>query len=266
MKIGIIGLGIVGSALQKDFEDKKINLFIFDKYKNKGDLQSCLQSEICFLCLPTNLTTENDFDLSSLHNILEYLSINKYKGDIVIKSTILPGTSRIFNLKYKNLNIFHNPEFLSERSAIYDIQNQTHIVIGKTKKEQNVNKIQMFYSMFYPNSIISICSSDESETMKLCCNAFYASKIQLFNEINFICETSNNIQYDTVKKLMLNNNWINKMHTDVPGHDGKYGFGGKCFPKDLTALIHFCKKKNIPCNVFESVKNENEMIRNKLKI
>lgn len=264
MKVGIIGLGIVGSALYNDLINKNMKLYVFDKYKKIGNIESCLQSEICFLCLPTNLTKANEFDLSSLHEILQFLSNRMYRGSILIKSTILPGTSKLFSSKWKNINIFHNPEFLSEKSAAFDIKNQTHIVIGKTKKEQNVSKIQRFYTTYYStSSIISICSSDESETMKLCCNAFYASKIQLFNEIYFLCESSN-VKYDNVKKLMLNNNWINSMHTEVPGHDGKYGFGGKCFPKDLSALINFCKKKSIPCNVLESVKNENEVIRNKL--
>ena len=261
MKVGIIGLGIVGSALQRDFKDKRIELSVFDKYKNIGDMESCVQTEICFLCLPTNLTKENEFDLSALNEVLTFLSKNEYDGNIIIKSTTLPGTSKMFLSMYKNLDIFHNPEFLSEKSAFYHINHQTHIVIGKTKNIQNVRKIQNFYSSYYSNAIISICSSDESETMKLCCNAFYASKIQLFNEIYFFCKKSN-IQYENVKKMMLNNNWINPMHTNVPGHDGKLGFGGKCFPKDLVALINFCKKKKIPCNVLESVNNENEVIRN----
>ena len=116
--------------------------------------------------------------------------------------------------------------------------------MGKTKKITNddINSIKKFYNHYYPNANISICESNESESMKIFCNSFYAVKIQFFNELYLLCQRIN-CDYDTVLKLMLNNNWINPMHTKVPGTDGKLSYGGACFPKDTNAFTIFYEKK-----------------------
>jgi UDP-glucose 6-dehydrogenase len=108
--------------------------------------------------------------------------------------------------------------------------------------------------------IISICSSLESETIKLACNSFYATKIQFFTEINLLCSKIG-IEYNNVKNKMLMNGWINPMHTDVPGHDGQISFGGACFPKDINALNSFMQKNNIVHGVINSVVVENKEMR-----
>ena len=69
------------------------------------------------------------------------------------------------------------------------------------------------------------------------------------------------INFETVKLLMLSNNWINPMHTNVPGPDGLLSYGGSCFPKDNLALIEFMKKLGTPCSVLESAKKERDLIR-----
>ena len=95
--------------------------------------------------------------------------------------------------------------------------------------------------------------------MKIFCNSFYASKIQLFNEYYLLCQ-SNGSDFDTIRKLMLKNNWINEMHTDVPGPDGNLSYGGACFPKDTNALCQYMKNQNTPHQVIEHVISErNEM-------
>ena len=61
--------------------------------------------------------------------------------------------------------------------------------------------------------------------------------------------------------MMLNNGWINKMHTNVPGNDGKLSYGGLCFPKDTNALLEFFKENNVPHDVLKSVINERNSMR-----
>ena len=105
-----------------------------------------------------------------------------------------------------------------------------------------------------------MCSSTESELMKLFCNSFYASKIQILNEYYMLCQKIGE-DYNTVKNLMLRNNWINPMHTDVPGPDGKLSYGGECFPKDTKALLYFMQTNIDYCKVLESVVAERELLR-----
>ena len=68
--------------------------------------------------------------------------------------------------------------------------------------------------------------------------------------------------YDNVKDLMLKNKWINPMHTNVPGPDGKLSYGGYCFPKDTNALLQHMKKMKTPCQVLESTIQERNQMRN----
>ena len=117
-----------------------------------------------------------------------------------------------------------------------------------------------FYQQYYPNADISVCSSTESESMKICCNSFYAVKIQFFNEIYSLCNKIN-CDYSVVKNLMLKNNWINPMHTNVPGRDGQLSYDGGCFPKDTNALLQVMKRNGSICKVLETCVNErNEML------
>ena len=118
-----------------------------------------------------------------------------------------------------------------------------------------------FYEKNYPEAEISICSSVESESMKIFCNSFYAVKIQFFNELYDFCDKLE-INYDKIKNLILKNNWINPMHTNVPGPDGKLSFSGMCLPKDSEALLNCMKDFESKCAVLEATLNERNQMRN----
>ena len=95
--------------------------------------------------------------------------------------------------------------------------------------------------------------------MKSFVNCFYSVKIQFFNELYLLCEKMG-CDYNNVKNLMLKNKWINPMHTDVPGPDGKLSYGGYCFPKDTNALAEHMKRENVTCKVLEAtIAERNEM-------
>lgn len=264
-KFGIVGLGFVGSAIFKSFQKKELNVVGYDKYKNGGigNFDIMVNRDILFLCLPTPFNTSTkQFDLSCIEDVLTKLLNNNFKGLIVIKSTVEPGTCRKLILKY-NLGIIHNPEFLTSRTAYNDFHNQKHIVLGKSNyyNSKLFDKLVKMYIENYTDNI-SIVSSCESESMKLCCNSFYATKIMFFNEI-YLMSQKLNINYDTLKNLMLKNEWINPMHTNVPGPDGNLGYSGACFPKDSLALLNFYKKNNLLGMTLEGGINGNNIIRNK---
>jgi UDPglucose 6-dehydrogenase len=261
MNISIIGLGFVGSAMKKSFEMKNVDVFGYDKYKDcDHTLEDCLKTEIMFLCLPTKFNEDTcEYDKEPIHEVCDRLNKSGYEGLVVIKSTVEPGTTNTLTEQYTNLTFVHNPEFLTARTAFEDFHNQKHIVLGKGEKDDDIDSLITFYSKLYPKAQISVCLSIESESMKSYVNCFYAVKIQFFNELYLTCQ-KNGSKYDTVKNLMLKNNWINPMHTTVPGPDGKLSYGGLCFPKDTKALLEYMKKNNIPCGVLEAtVEERNEM-------
>jgi nucleotide sugar dehydrogenase len=263
--VGIIGLGFVGDAIENSLKTKNIPLNVYDKYKNGGigTFENVLNSNMIFLCLPTLYDEQkSSYNKDALDQICNLLNQSNYHGPVIIKSTVEPTTTEEFANKY-NLAFIHNPEFLTARTARTDFHNQSHIVLGKSKNcsDEQLNMINDFYQQHWPNATISLTTSTSSECMKIFCNSFYAMKISMFNEYYLMCQKLN-IEYDGVVNIMLKNNWINPMHTNVPGPDGKMGYGGACFPKDTKALLAQMKNLDLPHKMLEASISENSIIRN----
>lgn len=258
--ISVIGLGFVGGSMVKSFKIKGFNVKGYDKFKESDSFEECLNSEIMFLALPTIFNSEtNTYDKEPMHETCKKLVENNYKGLVVIKSTVEPETTKIFSEKY-NLKFIHNPEFLTAATAFEDFHNQKHIVLGKGPNVDNIDNLIDFYKKGYPDAEFSICTSTESESMKSFVNCFYAAKVQFFNELYLLCN-SMGCNYNVIRDLMLKNKWINPMHTDVPGPDGKLSYGGYCFPKDTNALLQFMKTKNTAHEVLQAVVDERNKMR-----
>lgn len=268
--VSIIGLGFVGSSMYKSFEIKNIQpnikLFGYDKYKNGGigTLEECINTDIMFLCLPTQYNSKlGQYDKSNIYHICDLLEKHNYKGLVIIKSTVEPETTDNLSIKYKNLKFIHNPEFLTARTAFEDFHNQTHIVLGKSNNCSNeeLNNLEIFYKYYYPKADISKCSCLESESMKIFCNCYYSIKVQFFTELYLLCK-KNNCNYNIVKDMMIKNNWINQMHTTIPGPDGNISYGGLCFPKDSNALLKYMQKNDTASSILQSSINERNQMRN----
>jgi len=264
LEVGIIGLGFVGSAMEKSFSLLGVNPIGYDKFKNGGigTFEQVIQAKILFLCLPTPYDSEShSYDKSAIYETCEALEKIKYKGLVVIKSTIEIGTIEFLEKSWP-LYYIHNPEFLTARTAFEDFHTQTHIVLGRGSQVPDESYVQLveFYSRVYPSAKISQCAACESEAMKLFCNCFYSVKIQFFNELYLLCGKLN-INYSKVIELMLANNWINPMHTTVPGPDGQLSYGGLCFPKDTNALNELMKSLGTPNKVMDAVIQERNSMR-----
>ena len=169
-------------------------------------------------------------------------------------------TLQIFQKKYNNLKFIHNPEFLSSKTAFKDFKNQKQIILGRTNIH-NIQSVTNFYRIHFPDSKITIVDSKESELTKLAANSFYAVKIQFFNEIYLACK-SLGINYNIIKKSIVDNGWVNPMHTEVPGSDGKLSFGGMCLPKDIEGLGNFFELNKIPNDLLNTTLRERKLLRN----
>ena len=155
------------------------NINKHDKYKNIGNFDNILKTDILFLCLPTLFKEDiEEYDIYEIKETCKLLKENKYQGIIILKSTVLPGTTEILNKEY-GLNIIHNPEFLSEKTATEDFKNQSHIVLGG----EELNKCIKFFKKYFQDAEYSYLTSKESELMKIAANNFYSTKIMFFNEL-----------------------------------------------------------------------------------
>lgn len=234
MKIGICGLGFVGEALRKSLMMKGVETIAYDKYKrvetgghlSEIKIEALLDSEIIFLCLPSLFIEGYGYDLTAIQETCRILSKLKYKGLVVLKSTVEPGTTKNLKETFK-LNMAYNPEFLTARTAFDDLHNQKHIVIGFDNEEPQ--KLIELFSKYYPDAIISKGLTAEAESMKLFCNCFYAMKVQIFTEYFLMCQKLG-LDFETIKEMMFKNGWVGETHTNIPGPDTKLSYGGACVP------------------------------------
>jgi len=282
VKITIIGLGFVGEALLRAFvninANSEYNFYGYDKFKTNfhDDIldniltnpNDYLDSDIIITALPTKYSEVlNSYDNSATFEVCKYLQDNNYSGVIVVKSTVTPGTTHKLCTTYPNLHFVYNPEFLTAKTAYDDIVKQDHIVLGKSKNCTNDDMAMVYklYTEYWPQSVISTGTSVETEMMKIACNTFYSVKIQYFNElycvVKYLDENIESADFNNVREMMLKNNWINPMHTQVPGTDGKMSYGGLCFPKDTNALLSMMKDLDLPHKVLSATVEERNFMR-----
>lgn len=262
-KIGVIGMGFVGGAAYDFFSLKNAPIKGYDLYKKSDSLEDVLDSAVLFLCLPTVfLSKKKEYNKEPIISTCKILEKKNYNGIVIIKSTIEPTTTAKLSEQFPSLKLVHNPEFLTAATACEDFRNQKHIVLGKSKNVTNddIEVLKAFYKHYFPGADISVCSSDESESMKIFANSFYAVKIQYFNEMYAMCKHIG-ADYNKVRDMIVKNGWVNPMHTDVPGTDGKLSYGGLCFPKDTNAIMQQLSKDGLPCAVIDATIRERNTMR-----
>lgn len=262
MKIGICGYGFVGNAVGAFFTERGYIVTIYDKYKEINSFEMLLETDVLFICLPTNYDKSiESYNMTEVNLTLEMLNKYNYIGVIVIKSTILPNYCHNMNNMYPSLTIVANPEFLSAKTAADDFRNQKHVVLGYTRYSRGtIIKLEEMYRELLGDVVITVVDANEAALIKLGCNSFYAVKIQYFTELYMLCN-SLGVSYENVKNGMLGNGWINKNHTEVPGSDGNVSFGGMCFPKDIKALSSYMEGMDTINGVLRSVIEERDKLR-----
>ncbi len=267
INIGIIGKGFVGSAVANGFSsntgfESKIRIYDKDPSRCLNSLDDTInKSDFIFLSLPTPSKKDGSISLKLLDDSLESINqINRSSTNILLlRSTVVPGTSKKFQDKYQNLRIVFNPEFLTERSAFFDFINQSRIILGG--KSEETNKVAMLYKERFGKHVPIIQTNYESaELIKYMNNCFFATKVSFMNEMKLISDKVGANWDETVEGFILDGR-IGHSHLNVPGHDGKLGFGGSCFPKDVQALIAYGKTLGIDLLTLEGAWNTNLNVR-----
>ena len=262
MKIGIIGYGFVGKALFNGLTENVDVLKIDPKLNNSIDKILDFNPQIIFICLPTPMKTDGSQDISIVKTVLDYLSKINISSLIVVKSTIHPGNiSEIENIVP---NFIYNPEFLREKHANQDFLNSDLIVFGG--KKNSVKKVAEFYSSYTKCVCKDYVFTDTcaASLIKYSINSFLATKTIFFNEMhNLFLSSQTNEKWENFIKFIANDKRIGDSHMMVPGHDGRYGFGGACLPKDSAAIIKFAESLDIELGTLKNVVSTNNKIRAK---
>jgi len=258
--IGIVGQGFVGEAVYETMK-AAYNIETFDIAKSstcESLEELCRKVKIIFLCLPTPMKKNGECDLRIIENIVEKIDDLGKDKIIVIKSTIPPGTTKRLNSVCNNVQIVFNPEFLTEANYIDDFRNQSRIIIGGPRPAST--KVKNIFKKVFQNTPIIKTGSNTAEMVKYFANCFLATKVSFANEMKQFCDKKD-IDYDKVVEYALYDARIGRSHLEVPGPDGRLGFGGSCFPKDVNALIQEMKKEDVNAGVLKAVWRKNLSVR-----
>lgn len=250
IRIGIIGVGMVGDPLRRFFEEFKgfkrgENIFLYDIDPGKEYSDEINQADVIFICVPSPRSRHGDCDISEVDKSLDLLKDGKIG---VIKSTVPPGTTEFFQKKYPHLKILFNPEFLTERRSWEDTLKPDRQIVGHTEKSIDVAGIVLallpkapFMSPWGQNTYKPIrISATEAEIIKYGTNIHFVRKVNFANVLAKIADNLG-INYENIRMGMSADFRIGDSHLDVD-HGGYRGWGGYCFPKDLDALISYCDK------------------------
>lgn len=254
MNIGIFGMGIVGTAVYNGFKDKH-TVRRYDINGQYEDVKTTVDSsDIIFICVPTP-TINGKQDLSYVAAALDTINDSSSTGKtIVIKSTVLPGITRGFALRYKADTFIFNPEFLTARTANEDFVNQKQIVLGG----EAYSSVFHLYKETFPDVPIRMVSWETAELLKYTCNTFYATKVAFANTIYNACQEVS-VEYSKVKELFIANGWVAATHLDVPGPDGNFNYGGACLPKDTQAFIQWGEEHGLIMSVLRGAEWSNNV-------
>lgn len=263
INLGVIGYGFVGQAVANGFNvasGGKDTIRYYDKFKDSTPLKEVIEkSDFIFICLPTPMKKdESGIDLTIIDESMP--EITKYTDNtdkiIVIKSTVIPGTTARLEKEYPKSHFAFNPEFLTEVNFLEDFLNAERTVIG-SNNDLVSRSTAVIYRQRFPKTTIFQTDPTTAELVKYFANAFLSLKVTFANFFYDYCQKIG-VKYEEVKKMAAKDPRIVDKHLEVTT---QRGFGGKCFPKDLVSIIGEFKKSGVDASLLETMWEYNKKIR-----
>lgn len=265
MNIGVVGYGFVGRATGEGFAtNKKNKIFIYDKQRiSPLTLPEVVRkSEFIFVCVPTPMFS--DYSGMSMEIVDEVAGqiarvASETNKIVIIKSTVLPGTTAKYARKHPRVNWAMNPEFLTQNNANKDFLNPARTVIGCRDKKVGLRIKRLYQTILPKNHPFFIVDTTQAEIIKYMSNLILASKVLLANEFYALAKKIG-VSYKEIQKAVEADPRIGT-HLGVPGPDGDLGFGGACFPKDMIGLLGFARQKKVDMSALRAIWDKNLKIR-----
>ena len=267
MKIGIVGNGFVGSAVAFGFSpnvgcDADVRIYDKDPHKSLHSLYETInKSDFIFVSVPTPSNRDGSINLDIVYQVFENIArVNERRDNVILlRSTVVPGTTQKIQDKFPSLNVVFNPEFLTERSAKFDFINQARFILGGGNIYTH-KVAELFKWRFGESTPVIETNYETAEIIKYMNNCYLATKVSFLNEMYQIAEKAG-VDWDVAVEGFVRDGRVGHSHMNVPGPDGKFGFGGSCFPKDIQAMIHFAQSLDVSPDVLEGAWEKNLDVR-----
>jgi UDPglucose 6-dehydrogenase len=256
-KIGIIGHGYVGEAIAQAIMPP-LQSIILDPIKGFTATYETIKKECgaIFVCVPSPQGKNGECDTSILEDVLD--NLQDYNGTIISKVTAPPKFYEDQSKKFPNL--VYIPEFLRASSHFTDFANAKWLVVGGTVGAYQRDAIRICKILQPDTNHIELCGIGEAAFVKYAINSFLALKVVYMNEL-FQLSQEHDYEWKHLAYLIKMDERIGHSHTQVPGPDDYYGFGGACFPKDTNALLKYAESLGVNLNTLDSAVKKNTLLR-----
>ncbi len=253
MNIGIVGLGVVGSAIRHGFtklgHDVKVHDINIDT-----ELHAIGDTEIVFVCVPTPQLESGRADTEIVKEVVrDIVDKTEYTGIVAIKSTVEPGTTEGLINEYPEHDICFVPEFLRARCSIVDfVENHELCIIGT--HDERIYDVVAGAHGHYPGHFFRL-SPTEAEIAKYFCNTYNAMLITFANVFYEICKKAG-ADYTAIKAAVTKRDVIGDHYLDC--NDNLRGFGGACLPKDTHAIAALAEHMNLDFDLLRAIVSDND--------
>ena len=262
MKIGIVGMGYVGSAVFASYQGLADVKFHDPAKSDSVSLEELVQfgPDAIFVCVPTPQNVDGSCDVSIAHTTLTALNTLGYQRLVICKSTAPAEQYGIWwvDMRY---SLVHAPEFLKATNSIEDYISPHLIVLGGKPGEcAEAFGIIARSHVKLSNTRVQVTDIKTAALFKYAANTFLAMKVIFANQLNQYCR-ANAGNWGQLAEMLAGDHRLGDTHWQVPGPDGNFGYGGSCFPKDISAIIHDAKRFNMDFTLLEQVQTINETLR-----
>ncbi|MFA6429377.1 MAG: hypothetical protein WCV84_02655 [Patescibacteria group bacterium] len=256
--LAIMGTGMVGGALYRYFQAQGKEAGQYDPPKGLVDTGVLAVADVIFIAVPTPFYLDGSgFDETFLRAAMDVIPGQK---TVVFKSTILPGTTDRFQELYPQHRILFNPEFLTEKTADYDMLNPNRQIVGYTAQSQG--DAQMVLDLLPKAPFEKAMPAKAAEMVKYFGNAFYALKVAYANQMFDLCEKIG-VAYDDVKECAIAEPMMvgdrKNTHLEI-FHKGYRGYGGKCLPKDTRSIIQLAERAGVDLALLKAAESYNNAL------
>lgn len=253
MKLGIIGSGVVGSAVYQGLEQVGNKMSYYDITHHNTSMDNIVDTDIVFICVPTQ-TINAQCDLTHVQSTVAKLDQLGYQGIVAIKSTVLPGTTENLIQKYPELKICFVPEFLRAKSALVDFVDNHDILVVGTHNDNVYKQIVKSHGIIPKN--FTMVTPTEAEMVKYFSNLYNALRITFANSMFEVCQKTS-ADYQRVLQAVTKRQGIPPDYLFCS--ENYRGFGGECLPKDSQAFESFVKSLGLTnLNLFSTIVNDNK--------
>lgn len=257
MKVGVIGKGVVGTAVYEGLKHLGHTVSFFDKKYEGSKVEDILNTDCVFISVPTNQSSNGDCDTSIVESVVSELNNRDYKGLVAIKSTVIPGTSDKLASTYPNLRICSVPEFLRAKTALADFMYNHDLLIIGSHNDADFDMIKKIHGQL-PKSI-SCVKPVEAEIVKYFNNVNHSVQIIFANIFYDVCKKVG-ADYNSVYDAIVKRECFNSSY--LMCNENLRGFGGHCLPKDTSAWNNLVKNLGLDYSTIQAVLSDNEKINN----